>query len=210
MMRNESHMGEALNGFLERVTPLYEASDTVDWDAVQVEYGVDFPADYKEFVARFGAGSLEEGIYVSVPRIGQPAAALTVGRLPADALHEGGMLTWRDSSRSDRPSLQDMLVWGETSGADVLCWVTDGPDPDAWPIAVWARQGGGWDLYDCGMVGFLVKVLADEFPVFPLSDASLKGRASARFLNFEAENRLRDEGVDPWTGEPDPQMWDFD
>ncbi|MEU3906207.1 hypothetical protein ACFRSX_35730 [Streptomyces goshikiensis] len=194
----------------EMVTPLYEVSDVVDWTAVEADYGLAFPADYKEFIDRFGAGTLDDGIFVSVPRVGQPPAPLTVGRLPADALQEGGMLAWQDASRPDRPDLQDMLVWGQTNGADVLCWVADGPHPDTWRVAVWARHGGGWAIYDCGMVEFLAKVLTDGFHAFPLSDASLRGVESAPFLNLEAENRLMDEGIDPWTGKPAPQMWDFD
>lgn len=81
----------------------------------------------------------------------------------------------------------------------MLCWITSGPDPDHWPVAVWKRQGGGWAVHECGMAEFLLRVLQADFESCPLSDASLWGR-DARFLNFRDEERFLDEGVDPWTG----------
>ncbi|GGZ90461.1 SMI1/KNR4 family protein [Streptomyces echinoruber] len=178
-----------------------DAGDTVDWEAAAAELGVPgFPDDYREFVAAFGAGSFEDSLFVSVPRPGNPTAPLAVGRLPEDALQDDGMSVWQDPAVS-RHRLQDMLVWGRTNGADALCWVTSGPEPNRWPVAVWARQNGGWAIHACGMAEFLLRVLRAEFAECPLSVTTLWGRGTARFLNFRDEERLLDEGIDPWTGE---------
>ncbi|MFJ3900933.1 SMI1/KNR4 family protein [Streptomyces sp. NPDC090025] len=216
MTESESHMHDRPPRLFEMVTPLHELTETVDWTAVEADYGLVFPADYKAFVDRFGAGTLGEDVFVSVPRVGRPAAALTVDRLPEDTLREEGMANWQDASLPDRPDLRDMLVWGESSGADALCWMTAGPDPDAWPVAVWSRHHGGWARYPYGMTEFLTNILTDGFAdgfadgsaEFPLSDESLRGAGSTPYVNLEAENRLRDAGIDPWTGRPIPQMWD--
>ncbi|GGL80179.1 hypothetical protein GCM10010129_24780 [Streptomyces fumigatiscleroticus] len=82
--------------------------------------------------------------------------------------------------------------------------MTSERDPQQWPVAVWARQGGGWSVYDCGMADFLLRLLRADFAACPVSDATLWGAGAARFLSFAEEERLREEGLDPWTGEPDP------
>lgn len=198
-------MNDELTQLREAVSLLHadrEAGDSVDWEARAAELGVaSFPDDYREFVAAFGAGSLEDSLFVSIPRPASPATPLTVGRLPDDVLRSDSMSDWQDSAEASGFDLQDMLVWGETNGADTLCWVTSGPDPNHWPVEVWARQGGGWAVYDCGMVEFLLRVLRADFRECPFSVATLWRRGTARFLNFKTEERFLDEGLDPWTGE---------
>ncbi|MFI5754959.1 hypothetical protein [Streptomyces sp. NPDC051569] len=75
-------MDDAQHQLTRAVTPLYPAGDTVDRSAAAL--GVTgFPADHREFVTRFGAGSLEDSLFVWIPRQGRPAEPLTVGRLVA-------------------------------------------------------------------------------------------------------------------------------
>ncbi|MGW0576253.1 hypothetical protein ACWD25_09835 [Streptomyces sp. NPDC002920] len=197
-------MNDTARQLREVVTLLHEegvAGDTVEWKAAAAGLGVaSFPPDYREFVAAFGAGSLEDSLFLSIPRLGNPAAPLTVGRIRQDVLQNDSMNDWQDPRPEPRPALEDMLIWGETNGADALCWVTSHPDPDRWPVAVWASQDGGWALYECGMTEFVLRVLQGDFERCPLSVTTLWGRGTARFLNFREEERLLDEGVDPWTG----------
>lgn len=197
-------MNESQRQLSQAVSLLHEggaAGDAVDWQAAAMELGVrSFPSDYMEFVAAFGAGSFEDSLFVSIPRPGKPTAPLTVGRLPEDVL-ESKSMSDRNSAAGARYRLADMLLWGQTNGADALCWVTSDPDPERWPVAVWARQDGGWAVHECGMTEFLLRVLRADFAECPLSVTTLWGRGSARFLNFRDEERLLDEGVDPWTGE---------
>ncbi|MEU0200484.1 MULTISPECIES: hypothetical protein [unclassified Streptomyces] len=177
------------------------AGDTVDWDVAASELGVtSFPRDYREFVTSFGAGSIEDSLYLWIPRPGTTAAPLTVGRLSASALASESMRVWQEPAVGSRHRLEDMLVWGQTNSADALCWVASDPDPDNWPVAVWQRQGGGWQVHNLGMVEFLLGLLRATLPACPVSDETLWGARSARFLNFRDEERSLDAGVDPWTG----------
>jgi hypothetical protein len=179
------------------------SGDVVDWDTAAVALGVtSFPGDYQEFVSIFGAGSIEESLFVWIPRPGTVGVPLTVGRLPDAALRSKSTNVWQDPSEGSRYRLDDMLVWGQTNSADSLCWVTSDPDPDRWPVAVWERQGGGWKVHDCGITEFLLRLLRSDFPECPVSDEALWGIQSARFLNIRDEERFLDAGENPWTGRP--------
>ncbi|PIM68030.1 hypothetical protein CTU88_35540 [Streptomyces sp. JV178] len=197
-------MSETARQLRLSLVPLYESGDTVDWRAVSADYGTPFPADYMEYVGAFGAGTIDQTLFVSIPRRGIPAAPLTVSRLPEEVLRGEAMDDWQRSDTASRPALSDVLLWGDTNAADALGWVTTDPDPDRWPVVVWARQGGGWAVHDCGMSTFLLRILRAELEKCPISDTSLWGRGTARFLSLRAERRLQEEGIDPWTSEPDP------
>ncbi|MFJ6805140.1 hypothetical protein ACIQRK_03675 [Streptomyces anulatus] len=80
----------------------------------------------------------------------------------------------------------------------MLAWIVSGVDPDAWPLAVWARGEAAWAVHDCGMVEFLFRLLTADFSRCPISDASLMGVPHARFLHDREEERLAEEGVYPW------------
>jgi hypothetical protein len=198
-------VNETVSPLGELVSLLHEggsAGDEVDWATAAASLDVaSFPTDYQAFVAAFGAGSFEDSLFVSIPRPGQSAAPLTVARLPAEILQSEALEDWQRTVNADRHRLEDMLVWGETNGADALCWVASHPDPDRWPVAVWARHGGGWAVYECGMTEFIKRILQGDFTECPLSVTTLWRKGTARFLNFREEERFLDEGVDPWTGE---------
>jgi hypothetical protein len=177
------------------------AGDSVDWEEAAAEMRVpSFPSDYQGFVFAFGAGSIEESLYVSIPRPGAVDAPLTVRRLPQHLLRPGAMSAWQEPGAASEYELRDMIVWGQTNSADTLCWLASGPDPDRWPVAVWERQGGGWKVHDCGFSEFLLGLLCGDLPACPVSDEALWGVQSARFLNFRDEERFLDMGVDPWSG----------
>ncbi|MFI6279555.1 hypothetical protein [Streptomyces sp. NPDC050988] len=198
-------MHNALRELMDIVSLLHEggAGDEVDWEAAATELHVaSFPDDYREFASVFGAGSIEDSLFVSIPRPGSAGVPLTTGRLPDTALRSESMRVWQDPGAGSRSRLEDMLVWGRTNSADTLCWVASDPDPDRWPVAVWERQGGGWKVHDCGIVEFLLGLLRGDFSECPVSDEVLWRVQSARFLNFRDEERFLDEGVDPWTGRP--------
>ncbi|GGQ97690.1 hypothetical protein [Streptomyces asoensis] len=190
-----------LRGSLALLHEEGERGDVVDWRAAAAELQVEsFPEDYMEFVSAFGAGTIEESLFISIPRPGTTGEPLSLTRLPGHARRSASMNTWQEVDEGLRNRLEDMLVWGQTNSADMLCWVTSGADPDQWPLAVWERHGGGWKIHKCGMVEFLLKLLSGEFSECPVSDETLWGIQSARFLNFRDEERIIDTGIDPWTG----------
>lgn len=70
------------------------------------------------------------------------------------------------------PDPNGLLVWGTTLNADFLFWLTEGPDPDRWPVVVWFRGRGpdeAWQRFDQGMAQFLLDLLME-----PASEVSLE------------------------------------
>ncbi|WP_327349267.1 hypothetical protein OG772_05970 [Streptomyces sp. NBC_01321] len=190
---------EALSGLLTSFEG--SAGDMVDWGVIESAYGTVFPLDYKEFVQRFGHGTIEGGIATLIPVVTSDPMVRRVAPLPDLVRADPNFNRWAE--RGQVYSLDQIPVWGgggggETHSADVLGWVATGADPHAWPLAVWARGDAAWAVHDCGMVEFLIKLLAGDFPEWPISDTSLMGIQNARFLHDRQEERLAEEGIYPW------------
>ncbi|WP_328912053.1 MULTISPECIES: SMI1/KNR4 family protein [unclassified Streptomyces] len=190
---------------LRGLMPVTAESDTsVDWGRAEESWGKTFPPDYRKFIETYGAGVIENYLVIFKPEFkgGQPESDYG-GMIPSTLDAEGA---WVDYEKS--PELQgaapELIAWGGDSSADLLCWDASGSDPEAWPVLVWNRDDLLWSRYDCGMVEFLVRMLREEFSECPLGGLSLWGKQPALFLNEREKERLLAQGLDPWTGEPDP------
>ncbi|MET9652134.1 SMI1/KNR4 family protein [Streptomyces sp. JL2001] len=184
-----------LSEVLER---LGNGGDRLDWGSVEVEYGVRFPQDYVDFVARFGDGSIEETLWVAIPAPASDLAARRVDRVPEEVIEFPEANEWADARAAEKYRLEDLLVWGETDEADILCWIAEESDPDRWPVAVFSRSDAVWRVYECGMSEFIVRLLRAEFDPCPISTRRLSGLSRPRFLHTREEMRLREAGVNPW------------
>ncbi|MEV6562848.1 hypothetical protein AB0M22_44520 [Nocardia sp. NPDC051756] len=170
--------------------------DTVDWSACAIS----FPADYRAFVAAFGAGSIEDIIGILVPcgTAAQPHAPTLAGMVMAD--WEDPLdweYKWAPGDRG-RYRREDLLIWGGTCAGDTLCWATTDPDPDRWPVAVYARGRLEWSVYHCGMAEFLVKLLRNEWPQNPISVDAFEDMVDPRFQHTKDEIAAYEAGADPW------------
>jgi hypothetical protein len=184
--------------------PALEPDLTVDWDRMRESWGTEFPADYRRFMEVYGPGTVQSYLVVQDPEPrGGPRRSQFGGMQHETANAER---SWALASKSPElaGSSPRLIAWGADSSADILCWDASGTDPDAWPVLVLDRDEGLWSRYDCGMVGFLTRLLRAEFDECPLGDLSLWGRGSAVFLTVSEYQRRLEQGLDPWTGKPDP------
>ncbi|WP_157762079.1 hypothetical protein [Nocardia yamanashiensis] len=172
--------------------------DTIDWSSCAIS----FPADYRAFVTAFGDGSIEDIVSILVP-----AATSAQSHAPTLARMSDAAADWEDPLRWEcewapadrgRYRREDLLIWGGTCTGDTLCWVTTDPDPDRWPVAVYARGRLEWAVYPCGMAEFLVKLLRNEWPRNPISDDSFESLVAPRFQHEKDESAAYVAGVDPW------------
>lgn len=176
----------------------------VDWPALTGSWGRDFPGDYKQFMTVYGFGTIQNFLVVVEPEAKGPLPRSEIGgMLQETATAE---LTWEHVRKA--PQLSGvaplLIAWGVSAGADILCWDATSTDPDDWPVLVVHRGDSLWRRYDCGMVEFLARLLRSGFDACPLSGTDLWGVPSAKFLTPAQERHLLGQGLDPWTGQPDP------
>ncbi|MEU3791754.1 hypothetical protein AB0F07_18405 [Streptomyces fructofermentans] len=177
------------------MAPEFGASDPVDWRWLEAGWGVTgFPSDYIDFMSRYGAGEIEESLYIVPPNIpGDPGG--------------GGMFYNTEIANGLVGSESfSVLAWGVTVVGDILCWKIGHSDPDQWPVIVWKRDDftSPWLEFDCGLSGFLVGMFLREYATCPIGDSTVWGCPAPKFLSNAYIRRCEEEGVDPWTGEPDP------
>ncbi len=190
---------------LRELMPSTAPSDTTaDWEALARSWGKEFPSDYRQFIELYGAGTIQEYLVVVTPEPrGRPHRNATGGMR-----HEAANAVEAWASTAKSPELADvspeLIAWGADASADILCWDASGDAPERWPVLVCNRDDHLWRRYDVGMARFLVRVMRGEFDECPLGGLVLWDKGGAKFLNEREYQRLLDEGLDPWTGEPDP------
>ncbi|MFE5734908.1 hypothetical protein ACFQ7A_28860 [Streptomyces sp. NPDC056528] len=171
----------------------------VDWAAVEASWGTEFPSDYRAFMEVWGPGAIDGFFQIQAPEPKAEEPASPYGGMLLETLTAEDV--WTSSGKE--PALEGtrprLISWGSDAAADIVCWDASDDDPSAWPVLVYNRGKGVWQRHDCGMVEFLVRVLRAEFPANPLSDLSLWGRHPARLLSESEEERLLEQGLDPWT-----------
>jgi hypothetical protein len=187
---------------LRRIMPPHPgAGNFVEWHAIEASWGTRFPSDYKEFVALYGEGGVEDYLDFVLPVPGDvfEADSSQQGML---AETRNALNLWEAETGTDRRP--QLIAWGVDASADILCWRVAGGDPDDWPVIVWNQDEAQWFEYKCGMSEFLCRVFRGDFDECPLGGIPLWGNESPRFLHEREERRIRQSGIDPWTGNPDP------
>jgi len=143
-----------LRARLARLAELLGAGDAgsvVDWPAVEAELRVGLPADYRAFVERFGAGSVNQELYVDAPFAPSAHFDLIAAHAEwAQALRQLHQEFPEYQPYPPYPAPGGLLLWGKTTTRVSLSWRTDDPDPDAWPVVL----DDDADWVDCGR-GFL-------------------------------------------------------
>ncbi|MGW6055466.1 SMI1/KNR4 family protein [Streptomyces sp. NPDC055189] len=182
------------------------ADEQVDWAAAEAQLGASLPSDYRDFMAIYGGGCIDDLIVLPPLPTGNGWGASIAGH--AVGFHE----LWATEGGAPGVELgaDRVLPWGSGGNANELGWLMAGPNPDQWPVIVWRRHDDPrWALIDCGMAEFLRRLMAAEFDECPLSDLSLWGRVGT-FVHHEEQERRFHAGLDPMAGEPNPYADMFD
>ncbi|MFJ7154384.1 SMI1/KNR4 family protein [Streptomyces sp. NPDC101118] len=108
----------------------------VDWAAAERRLGYRLPGDYKRLVERFGKGTFDDG-YVDL-------------HLPED------LAAWAAFHEET-----GALPWASNELELVYCWLTEGEDPDAWPVCVMGVGEDVGDRFDCTATELILRVLTD-------------------------------------------------
>jgi hypothetical protein len=142
----------------------------VPWAAAGEEIDFTFPADYRAFIDLYGSVRIHDELLVWSPTkrgwrpggpggfaglLGETTDAGTVGRWLAD-MH----VRWpRQHPYPVYPDPGGLVLWAGTRNGDRCCWLTEGADPDRWPVVVWFGRSTGWERFEGGTAEFLAAVL---------------------------------------------------
>ncbi|MFD7258901.1 SMI1/KNR4 family protein [Streptomyces sp. NPDC059874] len=186
------------------MAPTFGIDEALDWSSVEERLSCRLPTDYKAFMSLYGGGGIDDLLNVLLP-LHQDGIQWDPGAIEDEIL--GARSTWEHTPAQWRPDLDPahILPWGQTSGPDLLCWLTTDPNPDHWPVLVCGRHTPErWTLFDCGMARFLLRIFTADLATCPLSDASLWGKASPGFVHWREQQIRWKAGRDPFTNELDP------
>ena len=153
----------------------------VPWHLSRPEIGLDFPADFREFADHYGGGDVTRAdgrVSLSVfgpysgerPWIeGRGFAAFMANQV--EQFYEAFVFDgadedyWGGTVYPVQPDPGGLLAWGENPvDGDIFFWLTEDPDPDRWPVVMWARGPATTIRFDGGMVEFLLSVLSGAHP----------------------------------------------
>jgi hypothetical protein len=125
------------------------------WEEVERNLGTALPADFREFIDRYGAGRLADFVWIFSPFAQEPNVnLLDQSSRQLAALRE---LTERFGELLPYPLYPEeggLLPFGGTDNGDVLFWRTHGA-PDQWTVVVNSSRSAQCELYECSMSEFL-------------------------------------------------------
>jgi hypothetical protein len=171
------------NRYLERLTRLLppppEVVSRPPWEESRAAAGLDFPSDYRAFVDLYGGGYIGGPDDFERHKVYAPSSVPM--RRPAGATGFEGFVAWHTSEIAPMfagasesfwggtvypmyPAPGGLLTWGEDEQGDLFWWLTEGDDPDTWPVVMWARGPATTYRFDIGMVEFLHSMLSGEGP----------------------------------------------
>ena len=135
------------------MAPPAAGGDVIDWSALERQ-GACFPGDYKEFVAAYGGGDIDDILSIDTPPVPDSIAFME------------GLKPWETDlaeSATDPSVKVRVLPFGHSLDGDVVFWECRSEDPDDWKILVFKRQHGpyesAWRRFDYGMVDLLAAVI---------------------------------------------------
>jgi hypothetical protein len=159
----------SLDALTQTMRPPAAPSETPDgggWQSVENRLRMELPEDYKEFIARYGTGSVDGFLWVLNPfSTNKHLNFFDEGGVKLEALRE---LRHESIPYPLHPDVNGVLPWGITDNGDVLYWLCNGP-PSNWVIVVNESRGPRWREYKLSTSDFLARLVAKELvvDVFP-------------------------------------------
>jgi hypothetical protein len=120
--------------------------EKIDWQAAQALWGTRFPKDYMAFMPVYGVGGIGSEEEIGDVGILAPFPTGAYELSPDDLEDEtGNARETCEEEGADQDELdldpEHILARGYTPHADILCRLTSDPDPDKWPVLLFARHG---------------------------------------------------------------------
>ncbi|MFE3879781.1 hypothetical protein ACFXPX_35965 [Kitasatospora sp. NPDC059146] len=189
----------------------------VPWELAPAELGVQLPSDYRAFIDLYGAVNLNGEWGLTAPVRTRPDGTpdgFADWRTRSDGelreLVHGEDEFWGQDHTPVFPDPGGLLSWAVNSNHAHCCWLTTGPDPDRWPVAVFDCGGldGALDVHEGGFAQFVTTVLTggyahqDELLVTPTPGGWQPPRPPwTPGHDWDGTNWGARYGVEGWTAE---------
>jgi len=128
-----------------------------EWSTIEAQLGLELPSDFKEFTARYGAGTFCNFLHPLWPFFAECSMAsqaegiLRAGRTMRAEFPD-------EYSYPYHPDEGGLFPWATSDNGDRLYWLTRG-EPSTWQVIVWGSRGPDHEVYPCGAVAFLAGYL---------------------------------------------------
>jgi SUKH superfamily protein len=141
------------------------------WPIIEEEVGLRLPDDYKSFIMTYGSGRISRFLWVL-----NPFSANRNINLMSQVEKRLQSLRTLNRDFGERcpyslfPVKGGLLPCAITDNGDVVYWITDG-QPSYWRIVVNEARGPRYELFEDGLVSFLVRLLTrmENCAIFPKS-----------------------------------------
>lgn len=141
------------------------AKSTKSWSQFESELGFEFPEDYKQYVALYGAGRWADFLGVMSPFYegGETVDFWKWIKSALDGLDEMHSMSPNHAPPFFRyPARSGLIPIGFTDNGGTICWQADGP-PEYWSIVCLAgKLSLGYDKFNTSLTGFLVDLLRER------------------------------------------------
>ncbi|MFD7455100.1 hypothetical protein [Kitasatospora sp. NPDC059827] len=147
---------------------------SVDWLSAEARLGTALPADYRHLVEHFGPGSFAGylDIFLPGPQSGSddPSCLVRNARTLADlaAAHPDIAAVYHPYRLHPAPG--GLLQWAGSVQADQFYWLTEGPDPDRWPVIARNEDGDHEARFDGSTAEFVHRLLTDHRHPFSIAE----------------------------------------
>ena len=131
-----------------------------EWQSIQKEHDVVFPADYMEYIDFYGIGTIEDYMWIFSPWSKNDQLNLFANA--KRALAEYSKLHREYPTEHPFPLYPEkngLLPFGATKNGDILYWQNTNDSADLWNLIIYNASAGTYQTYNLIMTDFLVGVI---------------------------------------------------
>ena len=163
--------------------------DLAAWQAAEAAIGTPLPADFRDFVLRYGSGVFNDpGRLCVFPR--NPLAPDFEARFRSDCAwlrDMKGLAEMEDFPFEVFPPAPGLILWAEDDNGCMFFWLTEGP-ADAWPTLVTPPRGYFWERFELPMTSFLARAFSRQLVCVPWQQPEFfSGPRRVKFAQERAE-----------------------
>ena len=128
---------------------------------MEARLGTRLPTDFKQLAEIFGYGAFDGFLTLYLPESDVLGMDLVEhAEYLAGFAARSGTSLWEPYGI--HPALGGLLEWGSSEQADQFYWLTEGDDPDLWPVLASEDIPDSWTRFDGTAAEFVFRMLTER------------------------------------------------